>query len=126
MTIGKISSTHVLNTSFFLSFTTFIRDLIKLLPSQLLVFIDSTMNAHESVQGGQDMKQNEDDDDDFKDSISQSYEEENTKKESFTSVNYKVSTEKYEKVSFNYLKNNCGPQHCICLHLLTRLINWER
>ncbi|KAJ8025496.1 ELMO domain-containing protein 3 [Holothuria leucospilota] len=41
-----------------------------------------------------------DDDDDFKDSIdvNSSYKEEELKKESFSSVNYKVSTEKYEKV----------------------------
>lgn len=42
-----------------------------------------------------------DDDDDFKDSIdvNNSYKEEEIKKESFSSVNYKVSTEKYEKVN---------------------------
>ena len=44
-----------------------------------------------------------DDDDDFKDSIdvNSSYKEEEFKKESFSSVNYKVSTEKYEKVNFS-------------------------
>lgn len=52
-----------------------------------------TLNEEQTTR-----EENEVDDDDFKDSIAESYEEESVKKESFTSVNYKVSTEKYEKV----------------------------
>ncbi|XP_071828371.1 ELMO domain-containing protein 3-like isoform X2 [Apostichopus japonicus] len=52
-----------------------------------------TLNEEQTTR-----EENEVDDDDFKDSIAESYEEESVKKESFTSVNYKVSTEKYEKI----------------------------